>query len=127
GRPDGEGEFIWPACNNKQGFEWFATATAAKRGKGATDLRPYTLLSAWASVVPGVRSTDFTPEEGGHPIYGADNLPDPWSNPQIQRVQAAFNPVAAIDLPYWSASGNSDSNGSFRWRRRYPATPATPR
>ena len=113
GRPDGEGEFIWPACNNKQGFEWFATATLAKRGKGATDLRPYTLLSAWASVVPGVRTTDFTPEEGGHPIYGADNLPDPWSNPQIQRVQAAFNPVAAVDLPYWSASGNSDSNGTF--------------
>jgi len=63
--------------------------------------------------VPGVRSTDFTPEEGGHPIYGADNLPDPWSNPQIQRVQAAFNPVAAVDLPYWSASGASDSNGTF--------------
>jgi hypothetical protein len=33
GRPDGEGEYIWPACNNKQGFEWFATATLAKRGK----------------------------------------------------------------------------------------------
>jgi len=121
GRPDGEGEFIWPACNNKQGFEWFATATLAKRGKGATDLRPYTLLSAWASVVPGVRSTDFTPEEGGHPIYGADNLPDPWSNPQIQRVQAAFNPVAAVDLPYWSASGNSDSNGTFPLPQAVPS------
>ncbi len=81
GRPDGEGEYIWPACNTKQGFEWFATATLAKRGKNATDLRPYTLLSAWASVVPGVRSTDFTPEEGGHPIYGADNLPDPLEQP----------------------------------------------
>jgi hypothetical protein len=94
-------------------FEWFATATAAKRGKDTSDLRPYTLLSAWAGVVPGVRTTDFTPEEGGHPVYGADNLPDPWSNPQIQRVQAAFNPVAAIGLPYWSASGVSDSNGTF--------------
>ncbi|TDB71936.1 RICIN domain-containing protein [Micromonospora sp. KC721] len=113
GRPDGEGEYIWPACNTKQGFEWFATATLAKRGKNATDLRPYTLLSAWASVVPGVRTTDFTPEEGGRPVYGADNLPDPWSNPQIQRVQAAFNPVAAVDLPYWSASGVSDANGTF--------------
>ncbi|MET8161814.1 RICIN domain-containing protein [Sphaerisporangium sp. NPDC005289] len=113
GRPDGEGEYIWPACNTKQGFEWFATATLAKRGKNATDLRPYTLLSAWAGFVPGVRSTDFTPEEGGHPLYGVDNLPDPWSNPQIQRVQAAFNPVAAVDLPYWSASGASDSNGTF--------------
>ncbi|WP_200942935.1 RICIN domain-containing protein [Cellulomonas sp. Root485] len=113
GRPDGEGEFIWPACNTKQGFEWFATATLAKRGKDASDLRPYTLLSAWASVIPGVRTGDFVPEEGGRPVYGADNLPDPWSNPQIQRVQAAFNPVAAVDLPYWSASGNSDSNGTF--------------
>ncbi|MEU8087406.1 glycoside hydrolase family 2 TIM barrel-domain containing protein, partial [Micromonospora sp. NPDC049101] len=105
GRPDGEGEYIWPACSTRQGFEWFATATAAKRGKDASDLRPYTLLSAWASVVPGVRTTDFTTEENTRPVYGADNLPDPWSNPQIQRVQAAFNPVAAIDLPYWSASG----------------------
>ncbi|MBB5803695.1 hypothetical protein F4560_003463 [Saccharothrix ecbatanensis] len=113
GRPDGEGEYIWPACNTKQGFEWFATATLAKRGKDATDLRPYTLLSAWAGVVPGVRTTDFVPEEGGRPVYGADNLPDPWSNPQFQRVQAAFNPVAAVDLPYWSASGVSDSNGTF--------------
>ncbi|WP_327010623.1 RICIN domain-containing protein [Dactylosporangium sp. NBC_01737] len=121
GRPDGEGEYIWPACSTKQGFTWFATATAAKRGKDASDLRPYTLLSAWASVVPGVRSTDFTPEEGGHPIYGADNLPDPWSNPQIQRVQAAFNPVAAVDLPYWSASGASDSNGTFPLPQAVPS------
>ena len=121
GRPDGEGEYIWPKCNTKQGFEWFATATAAKRGKGANDLRPYTLLSAWASVVPGVRSTDFTPEEGGHPVYGADNLADPWSNPQFQRVQAAFNPVAAIDLPYWSASGVSDAGGSFPLPQAVPS------
>ncbi|MDX3192702.1 RICIN domain-containing protein [Streptomyces sp. MN03-5084-2B] len=121
GRPDGEGEYIWPKCNTKQGFEWFATATAAKRGKGANDLRPYTLLSAWAGVVPGVRSTDFTPEEGGHPIYGADNLADPWSNPQVQRVQAAFNPVAAIDLPYWSASGVSDAGGTFPLPQAVPS------
>jgi len=63
--------------------------------------------------VPGVRTTDFTTEEGRHPLYGADNLADPWSNPQIQRIQAAFNPIAVIDLPYWSASGASDSNGNF--------------
>ncbi|MGW6928599.1 RICIN domain-containing protein [Lentzea sp. NPDC054927] len=121
GRPDGEGEYIWPACNTKQGFEWFATATLAKRGKNASDLRPYTLLSAWASVVPGVRTTDFVPEEGGRPVYGADNLPDPWSNPQFQRVQAAFNPVAAVDLPYWSASGASDANGTFPLPQAVPS------
>jgi ricin-type beta-trefoil lectin protein/glycosyl hydrolase family 2 len=124
GRPDGEGEYIWPKCNTKQGFEWFATATAAKRGKGANDLRPYTLLSSWAGVVPGVRTTDFTPEEGGHPVYGADNLTDPWGNPQFQRVQAAFNPVAAIDLPYWSASGVSDANGAFPLPQAVPGHPA---
>ena len=28
-------------------------------------------------------------------------------------MQAAFNPVAAVDLPYWSASGVSDANGTF--------------
>ncbi|MFI9816318.1 RICIN domain-containing protein [Saccharothrix variisporea] len=121
GRPDGEGEYIWPKCNTRQGFEWFATATAAKRGKGANDLRPYTLLSAWASVIPGVRSTDFTPEEGGRPLYGVDNLADPWSNPQFQRIQAAFNPVAAIDLPYWSASGVSDANGTFPLPQSVPS------
>lgn len=113
GRPEGEGEYVWNKSNTKQGFEWFATATVAKRAKDASDLRPYTLLSGWASVVPGVRTTDFVPEEGGSPVYGADNLPDPWSNPQIQRIQAAFHPVAAIDLPYWSASGNSDVDGTF--------------
>jgi hypothetical protein len=113
GRPDGEGEYLWPACSTKQGFLWFATTTIAKRGKGADDLRPYTLLSAWAGLVPGVRTTDFLTEENRNPVYGADNLPDPWSNSVVQRVQAAFNPVAAIDLPYWSASGASDSNATF--------------
>ncbi|MFD9357284.1 RICIN domain-containing protein [Streptomyces sp. NPDC060031] len=113
GRPDGEGEYVWNKSNTKQGFEWFATATIAKRAMDASDLRPYTLLSGWAGFVPGVRSTDFVPEEGGHPVYGEDNLSAPWSNPQIQRIQAAFNPVAAIDLPYWSASGRSDKDGTF--------------
>ncbi|WP_405812734.1 RICIN domain-containing protein [Streptomyces sp. NBC_01390] len=112
-RPDGEGEYIWDKSNTKQGFEWFATATIAKRAKDASDLRPYTLLSGWAGFVPGVKSTDFVPEEGGHPVYGEDNLSAPWSNPQIQRIQAAFNPVAAVDLPYWSASGQSDADDTF--------------
>ncbi|MDX3690161.1 hypothetical protein PV726_07435 [Streptomyces europaeiscabiei] len=113
GRPDGEGEYVWNKSNTKQGFEWFATTTIAKRAKDASDLRPYTLLSGWASFVPGVKSTDFVPEEGGHPVYGEDNLSDPWSNPQIRRIQAAFNPIAAVDLPYWSASGESDQDGNF--------------
>jgi hypothetical protein len=53
------------------------------------------------------------PRRGRHPVYGEDNLPAPWSNPQIQRIQAAFNPIAAVDLPYWSASGQSDEDGTF--------------
>ncbi|GAA3850470.1 RICIN domain-containing protein [Streptomyces lacrimifluminis] len=113
GRPDGEGEYVWNKANTKQGFEWFATTTIAKRAKDASDLRPYTLLSGWASFVPGVKSTDFILEEGGNPVYGENNLSAPWSNPQIQRIQAAFNPIAAVDLPYWSASGESDENGTF--------------
>ena len=111
--PTARASTIWPACSTKQGFLWFATTTIAKRAKDADDLRPYTLLSAWAGVVPGVRTTDFLTEENRHPVYGADNLPDPWSNSVVQRVQAAFNPVAAIDLPYWSASGASDANATF--------------
>ena len=52
--PEEGGHPIYGAdnLNNKQGFEWFATATLAKRGKNATDLRPYTLLSAWAHAIP---------------------------------------------------------------------------
>ena len=123
GRPDGEGESIWPACSTKQGFLWFATTTVAKRAKDADDLRPYTLLSAWASIIPGVRTTDFLTEENRNPVYGANNLPDPWSNPIVQRVQAAFNPVAAIDLPYWSASGGSDENATFPLPRAVPSYP----
>ena len=48
-------------------------------------------------------------------------LADPSSDPQIQRIQAAFNPIAAIDLPYWSASGASDTNGDFPLPQAVPA------
>lgn len=87
--PSGETEFIWPATSTRQGFTWFSTSTVGKRGKGAADLRPYTLLSGWAGFVPGTRTTDFITEEKRAPLYGEDNLPDPWSNPQIQLVQRA--------------------------------------
>ena len=81
---------------------WFATATLRMREKGAEDTRPYTLLSNWSSVIPGVKRTDFSSLETGYPhgplpLYGEDNLPDPWSNPQIQLLQKAYNPVAAVD------------------------------
>ena len=111
--PNGEGEYVWPGGSTLNGMTLFATSTIGKRGKGGADLRPYTLLSAWDGFVPGVKSTDFTTEERRNPLFGADNLTDPWSNSRIQLIQKAFNPVAAVDLPFWDASGPSDSNGTF--------------
>ena len=39
---------------------------------------------------PGVNTTEMTLEQGGSPLYGADNLPDPWANPIVQLVRKAF-------------------------------------
>jgi hypothetical protein len=52
---------------------------------------PYTLLSGWASFVPGVQTTIMTIEQGGPPLFGENNLPDPWSSPILTRIQMAFN------------------------------------
>jgi hypothetical protein len=123
--PYGEGEYIWPASSTAQGFTWFATATVGKRGKGAADLRPYALLSGWAGFVPGVNTTDFVTEEGRASLYGANNLPDPWTNPQIQLIQTAFSPLLAADLPYWNASGPSDSAGDFPILDDEPSLPCS--
>ena len=93
------------------------------REQGASDTRPYTLLDIWSSVIPGVKSTDMRLEFGypnsGHPLYGEDNLPDPWSNSTIKLIQNAFNPVAAIDSDFWNA--NKMSNPAGEW----PTTRAT--
>ena len=115
-RPYGQGEFVWNADNTRQGFAWFATGTQAMRRQGASDIRPYTLLSAWAGFVPGVSTTDMILEQGGHPLYGVDNLPNPWTNSQIMRIQAAFNPVLVADADYWTANELSDANGDWPTR-----------
>lgn len=112
-RPYGQGEYLFPSPATRPGFEWIATATQAMRRQGAADLRPYALYSAWASFVPGVRTTDMTTEERRPSLYGADNLPDPWGNSQIQRVQAAFNPVLVADKDYWEVNKYSDANGDW--------------
>jgi len=118
-RPGGVGEYIWPADQTRQGFMWFATSTLQMRQKDAADLRPYTLLSAWASFVPGIRTTmmklEPTYPQGvvSPPLYGEDNLPSPWSNPIILRVQRAFNPVAVADVAYWNANKMSDASGNW--------------
>ena len=74
-------------------------------------------------MIPGVKRTDFSSLETGYPhgplpLYGEDNLPDPWSNPQIQLLQKAFNPVAAVDTDFWNE--NKLSNEAGQW----PTTPA---
>ena len=55
------------------------------REKGASDTRPYTLLDVLVLGDPRVKRTDMRLEFGypnsGHPLYGEDNLPDPWGNP----------------------------------------------
>jgi len=112
-RPYGQGEFVWFHDNTAQGFTWFATGTQGMRAQGASDVRPYTLLSAWASFVPGVRTTDMLLEQGGHPLYGIDNLSSPWSNPIIQRVQTGFHPVLVADAAYWGANRMSNANGDW--------------
>ena len=118
-RPYGCGEFIWHADNTRQGFCWFGTATQAMRSKGASDIRPYTLLSAWASVVPGVKVSDMPLELPPwdltplYPLFGEENLSDPWSDSLIRRVQAGFNPVLVVDAEYWDFAKLSNSNGDW--------------
>jgi hypothetical protein len=124
-RPFGQGEFIWPVDVTPQGMMWFATATMAMRVKDASEIRPYTLLSAWASVIPGVTRASMRLEptypEGviNPPLYGEDNLPDPWSHPTIQRIQRAFHPLLVADLAFWEA--NELSNASGQWPVSVPA------
>ena len=112
-RPFGVGEFIWSADNTRQGLLWFATSTMNMRQQDASDLRPYTLLSGWASFVPGVKSNMMTIEQGGPPLFDEDKLPDPWSSPILQRIQMGFSPVAVADVAYWDANHESDTQGDW--------------
>ncbi len=118
-RPFGKGEFLWPLSATPQVFTWFGTATQKMREKDASDIRPYAMASTWPAVVPGVRSTDYVTEENTKILYGEDNLPDPWSNEQIRRVQQGFHPVLVADSEYWEEQKLSDPAG------RWPARPVT--
>ncbi len=111
--PYGQGEYVWPKDSTKQGLAWFGTSAMAMRRQDASDVRPYTLLSGWASFVPGVLASKMTLEQGGPPVFGEDNLPDPWSNPIIRRIQAGFNPVLVADQAYWEANKMSNANGDW--------------
>ncbi len=120
-RPFGQGEFVWYADNTAQGFMWFATGCQAMRRKNASDIRPYTLLSAWCGFIPGVKRTDMKIEQGyknmagtqPNPLYGEDNLPDPWNNVIVKRNQAAYNPVLVADSAFWERNKLSDTAGNW--------------
>ncbi|MEX2194271.1 MAG: glycoside hydrolase family 2 TIM barrel-domain containing protein [Thermoleophilaceae bacterium] len=116
-RPFGRGEFIWPLNNTPQGFMWFATTVEKMREKDASDVRPYSLAGAWGSAIPGVRRTSYLADNNLPPLYGEDNLPDPWSNEQVRRNQHAFHPVLVADAGYWEEQKLSGPLG------RWPATP----
>jgi len=118
-RPFGVGEMIWPADVTPQGLVWFGTATMAMRAQSASEIRPYTLLSGWASFVPGVTTSSMVLEptypQGliNHPLFGEDNLPDPWSNPIITRIQRGMNPVLVADTAFWMANRMSNMSGDW--------------
>jgi hypothetical protein len=117
--PTGQGEYIWSADSTRQGLTWFGTSAMAMRRQDGVDIRPYTLLSGWASFIPGVKRTQMTIEQGGPPVFGEDNLPDPWSSQIIRRVQNGFSPVLVADKDYWEANKMSNTNGD--WPSSVPA------
>jgi len=121
GKPFGIGEANWPRCSTPAGLVWFATTIALGRARGASDMRPYVLLSSWASSVPGVRTTDFLTEEGRRPVYGEDNLPAPWGHPGIRLLQQACHPLLALDADFWRVNREGDASGHFP-----TITPAVP-
>jgi len=112
GHPLGEGEYIY-APNSPQKFMWLATATQAMRLEGAADLRPFAFYQGWIGYIPGLGTKTVPLQNGIVPLYGEDNLPDPFGNSQIQRVQAAYNPVLVADKDYWDANKLSDASGAW--------------
>jgi len=112
-RPYGLGECNWMRSSTLAGLTWFAATTVLARAQGASDVRPYVLLSSWASSIPGVKTTDFITEENRRPVYGEDNLPDPWNNPGIKLLQKACNPLLAVDYDFWKLNRKSNAMGYF--------------
>ncbi len=113
GRPYGLGEANWLRSSMPAGLTWFATTTVLARLQGASDVRPYVLLSSWASSIPGVNTTDFYTEEERRPVYGEDNFPDPWRDPGIRLLQTACHPLLACDAEFWQLNRRGDDLGHF--------------
>ena len=125
----GVGEFVWFERPHPSRARWFATASMADaRDRARPTSGPYTLLDVWSSFIPGVERTHDAHRAGyptgrhQRPIYGEDNLPNPWSNPILVRIQRAMNPVAVADVAYWNANRMSNSNGD--WPAAIRASPA---
>jgi hypothetical protein len=112
-RPWGIGEANWARGSTAAGLTWFATLIALGRARGASDMRPYVLLSSWASSIPGVRTEDFLTEENRHPVFGEDTLPDPWSHPGIRLLQQSCHPLLAMDYEHWWINREGDPFGHF--------------
>jgi hypothetical protein len=121
-RPYGIGEANWVRGSTPTGLAWWATAIALYRAAGASDARPYSLLSSWASCIPGVQNTDFLTEENRHPVYGENNLPSPWTHPGICLLQKACQPLLALDVEFWRMNRKADAFGHFPVRA--PELPA---
>ncbi len=112
-RPYGIGEADWMRGSTPTGLTWWATSIALYRAAGASDARPYTLLSSWASCIPGVKNTDFLTEENRHPVYGENNLPEPWSHPGLRLLQKSCHPLLALDVEFWRMNRKADAFGHF--------------
>lgn len=112
-RPFGVTEANWMRSSTPAGLSWFATTVALGRARDASDMRPYVLVSSWASSIPGVKTTDLLTEENRHPVFGEDNLPEPWSNTGIQLLQKAYHPLLALDFDFWWLNRKCDMFGHF--------------
>ena len=113
GKPYGLTEADWMRSSTHAGLTYFAVTTALARAQGASDVRPYTLLSSWVSCVPGIGAPDLLTEENRHPVYGEDNAPDPWSIPGIKLLQKSCSPVFAMDYDFWRQNKDSNAWGHF--------------
>lgn len=121
-RPFGITESNFVHSSTPQGLVWFATSAALLRGQGAADIRPYTLLSSWCACIPGINNYEMRTEENRIPLYGENNLPNPWENEGIQLYQSAFHPFLAMDGEYWKLNKEGDCMGHFPCR--FPVYPS---
>lgn len=112
-RPYGLGEANLDSISSHAQLACSASTVALCRVQGASDVRPYVLSSAWGSSIPGVLSNSFIAEEGRHPVYGEDNLPDPWNNRGILLLRHACSPVFAMDVDFWRRNRKSNAAGAF--------------